>query len=435
MAGCGPHQDVLSITRYCHSFFVLYIRFLHLQLVFCYLHSLPTLKMFGKATLMSALLSAASAGKPARLLPTSSPVLTTLPEIIWDGRFNDMTSSADLAKWSFATPVGSYQYYIHGPGSVTDYVNLDAKFKNPADTASKQGAKITIDDTSKWNGQTMLRTELIPQTKAAINKGKLYYHFSIKTTSENAPTTTNEHQLAFFESHFTELKYGASGSANKNLQWHVGGVSKWDVELVADEWHNVAYEIDFDAGSVAFWHSTGSDALKKTAGPFTSSTSSNGADWHVGVLRLPGNNDPKGAEDWFFSGVYIEDGTLTTAVGGGAGGAASPQDAAPAASSSPAAVAPSPASSAPAASSTFVTSTIAPAQTPVAAPVVAPASSSSAAAASATPTPTPTSAPAAGSGSGSDSGSDSGSGSDAVLPKEFTITEFVAWLKAKTGKN
>ncbi|CAA9958047.1 Glycoside hydrolase family 131 protein [Pyrenophora teres f. maculata] len=374
--------------------------------------------MFGKATLMSALLSAASA------------------EIIWDGRFNDMTSSADLSKWSFASPVGSYQYYIHGSGAVTDYVNLDAKFKNPADTASKQGAKITIDETSKWNGQTMLRTELIPQTKAAINKGKVYYHFSIKASSENAPTTTNEHQLAFFESHFTELKYGASGSANKNLQWHVGGVSKWDVELVADEWHNVAYEIDFDGGSVTFWHSTGSDALKKTAGPFTASTSSNGADWHLGVLRLPGNNDPKGAEDWFFSGVYIEDGTLTTAVGSAAGGAASPQKPAPAAS-------------------TFSTSTIAAAKTPVADPADAPA----------TPTPTPT--PAAGSGSGSapdsgsssgsapdsgsssgsapdygsssgsapDTGSGSGSGSDVPLPKEFTIQEFITWFKAKTGKN
>ena len=69
-----------------------------------------------------------------------------------------MTSSADLSKWSFATPVGSYQYYIHGSGPVTDYVNLDTSFKNPADKASKQGAKITIDETAKWNGQTMLRT-------------------------------------------------------------------------------------------------------------------------------------------------------------------------------------------------------------------------------------------------------------------------------------
>jgi hypothetical protein len=369
-------------------------------------------------------------------------MLTSHPEIIWDGRFNDVTSSADIAEWSFANPVGSYQYYIHGPGPVTDYVNLDSSFKNPADTASNQGVKITIDETAKWNGQTMLRTELIPETKAAINKGKVYYHFSIKTAAENAPTTTNEHQVAFFESHFTELKYGASGSSNTKLQWHVGGVSKWDVELVADEWHNVAYEIDFDAGSVAFWHSTGSDELKQTAGPFDASTSSNGADWHLGVLRLPGNADKDGAEDWFFSGVYIEDGELTTKIGSGAAGAEKPaapasskvaSSAAPAATSSKAVVETPVASSSAAAVETPAASTTAVASS-VAAPIKTPAASSSAAAASsAAPVETPV--VSATSSAAPVAKPTAGAGSDAVLPEEFTINQFVAWLKAKTGKN
>lgn len=143
-----------------------------------------------------------------------------------------MTSSS-LEKWSFSNPVGAYQYYIHGPGAVTDYVNLDASFKNPADTTSKQGVRITIDETAKWNGQSMLRTELIPQTSEAINKGKVFYHFSVKTAAENKPLEANEHQVAFFESHFTELKTG--GAAGKKLQWHVSGTSKWETELVADE--------------------------------------------------------------------------------------------------------------------------------------------------------------------------------------------------------
>ncbi|KAI4640834.1 hypothetical protein J4E93_008427 [Alternaria ventricosa] len=376
--------------------------------------------MFAKTTLMSAFLSAASA------------------EMIWDGRFNDYASSADIAKWSFSNPVGAYQYYIHGSGPVTDYVNLDTTFKNPADTASKQGVKITIDETAKWNGQTMLRTELIPETKAAINKGKVYYHFSIKTAAENAPTATNEHQIAFFESHFTELKYGASGSSNTNLQWHVGGVSKWDVELVADEWHNVAYEIDFDAGSVAFWHSTGSDELKQTAGPFDASTSSDGKDWHLGVLRLPGQADKDGAEDWFFSGVYIEDGELTTKIGSGAAAAAPEKpvpttmskvvsSAAPAATSSKAAASSSVAAAeTPAASSSAAASS-------VAAPIKTPAASSSAAATSAAPVETPV---ASSTSSAAPVAKPTGSaGSDAVLPEEFTIAQFVAWLKAKTGKN
>jgi hypothetical protein len=157
-----------------------------------------------------------------------------------------MSSSSDLEKWSWGNQVGNFQYYIHGSGAVSKYVNLSPTYKNPADSGSKQGVKITIDSTAKWNSD-MWRTELIPQTKAAINQGTVYYHFSIKRSSTNVPSATNEHQIAFFESHFTELKYGwvngESGTSNTNLQWMVGGQSKWKVELKADEWHNVAYEI------------------------------------------------------------------------------------------------------------------------------------------------------------------------------------------------
>ncbi|KAH5808311.1 hypothetical protein HBI96_099580 [Parastagonospora nodorum] len=359
--------------------------------------------MFGKVSILSALVSAASAGT-----------------IVWDGRFNDMTSSADIAKWSFATPVGSYQCYIHGAGSIDKYVNLDSKFKNPADEGSKQGAKITIDETSKWNGQTMLRTELIPQTSATINKGKLFYHFSIKTGADNAPLAANEHQIAFFESHFTELKYG--GDAKNKLQWCVSGQPKWDVELKADEWHNVAYEIDFDGGAVTFWYSTGSDALAKTAGPFTTTTSSDGKDFHVGVLRLPGSNDAPGAEDWFFSGVYIESGEINTSVNsaGGAAGAA-PAPASPAKPSSSAA------------SSTLVTvvkpsaaasSSVVAQATPVVTPTPSPAA----------PVVTPSASPAAPAETPAAPQPGSGSGSDAKLPKEFTIKQFVAWLRAKQAQ-
>lgn len=365
-----------------------------------------------------------------------------------------MTSSADLEKWSFSSPVGAYQYYIHGSGAVDKYVNLDSTYKNPADTGSKQGVKITIDETAKWNGQTMLRTELIPQTTAAINKGKVYYHFSVKTSADNVPTATNEHQIAFFESHFTELKYGGQGSSNTNLQWHVGGVSKWDVKLVADEWHNVAYEIDFDAGSVSFWHSTGSSPLTKTAGPFTASTQSNGADWHLGVLRLPGSSDAPGAEDWFFSGVYVESGDLTTSVNtpGGSGEAAEPAKpttAAAAASSNVVAPASSTAVAAvetPVASSTaapeveisVASSTTVAAETPVAsssaAAVETPAASTTAAPVetpAASATPIDTAVPSKTTTAATAPTTPAGTGSDAVLPEEFTIKQFVAWLKAK----
>lgn len=149
-------------------------------------------------------------------------------------------------KGSWSNQVGPYQYYIHGSGPVTEYVNLSPSYKNPADTKSNQGAKITIDSTAKWNSD-MWRTELIPQTTAAINSGKVYYHFSMKRSDTNPPSITNEHQVNFFESHFTEMKYGwvngQSGTENKTLAWYVGGQSKWGVEWLADVWHNVAYEI------------------------------------------------------------------------------------------------------------------------------------------------------------------------------------------------
>lgn len=134
--------------------------------------------------------------------------------VIWDGRFNDLSSATDLNKWSWGSQVGPYQYYIHGSGAVTDYVNLSPSYKNPADSTSKQGAKLTLDSTAYWNGQNMRRIELIPQTTAAINQGKVFYHFSMKRSDVNPPAQTREHQIAFFESHFTEMKAGwLSGAA------------------------------------------------------------------------------------------------------------------------------------------------------------------------------------------------------------------------------
>lgn len=94
-------------------------------------------------------------------------------ELLWDGRLNDYDSSAFLDDWSWSNQDGPYQYYIHGSGSAGDYVNLGNDYKNPADGGSDKGIQISIDSTSQWNGGGMLRTELIPSTDAAINKGKV----------------------------------------------------------------------------------------------------------------------------------------------------------------------------------------------------------------------------------------------------------------------
>ena len=249
-------------------------------------------------------------------------VASASAKMLWGGRLNAHKSSAFLENWSFSDEVGPYQYYIHGDGPVKDYVNLSPKYKNPADVGSKQGIQITIDSSSVWNNDGMLRTELIPQTTAAINKGKVFYHFSMQHTGEHPPSPYEEHQVCFFESHFTEMKYGLisgeQATKDTHLQWMVNGQSHWSVVFRPGVWHNIAYAIDFDAGSVTYYHSIGANKLMKTAGPVAVSASSNGADWHLGVLRLPsttGRTDAA-AEDWHFSGVYIESGELTTSISG-----------------------------------------------------------------------------------------------------------------------
>lgn len=82
------------------------------------------------------------------------------------------------------------------------------------------------------------------------------------------------------------MKYGGS-SGITNLTWNAASTGQWSTAWEAGVWHNIAYEIDFDAGSVAFWHSTGADDLVLTVPAVTVSASSDGKDWHLGVLELP----------------------------------------------------------------------------------------------------------------------------------------------------
>ncbi|KAG8819347.1 hypothetical protein FRC17_010476 [Serendipita sp. 399] len=127
------------------------------------------------------------------------------------------------------------------------------------------------------------------------------------------PPGTSEHQIMFFESHFTELKVGI-GSDPTALNWCINGQSKWSTSFQAGVWYNFAYDINFSANTVGLWASTGSSPLVRVVSNQSASTSTNSADFHVGVLRL-GDNNLK--EDWYLSGVYIESGSLTTSIGGG----------------------------------------------------------------------------------------------------------------------
>lgn len=294
---------------------------------------------------------------------------------VWDGSFDDLTV-ADLADWSWSNQAGPYQWYIHGDADTSKYLDFSADAAGPGAT---KGAKVTLDSTAYWNGQNMRRTELIPSVTdtSSITSGTLYYHFSLKRADTNAPSVDREHQIAFFESHFTELKYG--GSSADKLQWFAASSSQWETAFEAGVWHNFAYEIDFDASTVGLWHSTGSDALTQAVEPVKASVSSNGADWHVGVLELQGSGTEDATEDLFYSGVYIESGDLTTAFssagssssGSSGSGAASSEAAPSSAAASSSAPASSSAAAVAASSSSASSSAVVAATTEAAVPTAA----------------------------------------------------------------
>ncbi|KAF7288520.1 Carbohydrate-binding module family 1 protein [Mycena chlorophos] len=254
---------------------------------------------------------------------------------VWSGNFNSYpnASAFDNCKYSgsWADEVGEWQWYIHGAENTSYYLALDPSFKNPADTNETHGLRVRIDTTSTWNSQ-FERTDdpvvdstavSVPEkTTANLGTGNLLYHFSISHPSTNLPDPTLEHQICFFESHFTEMKYGVSPNGSQ-LTWMVQSVPQYEFDFSPGTWINIAYDIDasrFSASTVGLWASTGSNPLVKVVQNMAASTSTNSEDWHLGVLRLVNGGTP---EDWYFSGVYIETAPITTSVGTGGGGTTS----------------------------------------------------------------------------------------------------------------
>ncbi|KZS86917.1 carbohydrate-binding module family 1 protein [Sistotremastrum niveocremeum HHB9708] len=236
--------------------------------------------------------------------------------VLWCGSFNYYTSVSQFDQWSWSTPVGEYQWYIHGSQPTSHYLALDPTYKNPADTPEARGLKLTVDSTSHWNSN-FERSELIPQTNQNLGTGELFYHFSLAIDKNYPPDPTVEHQIVFFESHFTELKFGVSPNATQ-LEWMIQSVAKWSTPIVAGTWYNFAYDINFSAGTVGLWASTNGDPLVRVMPNLPASTSTNSEDWHLGVLSFGSLT-----EVWYFSGVYVENGPITTSISAGCGGTSS----------------------------------------------------------------------------------------------------------------
>lgn len=109
---------------------------------------------------------------------------------------------------------------------------------------------------------------------------------------------------------------GDSATKDNTLRWCVSSETHWSTELQADHWYNFAYDIDFDAKTVGLWASNGTNALTQVVKGVSASTSTNSADFHIGQLRLDNGGTDTAAEDWFWSGIFVEKAPITTSVAG-----------------------------------------------------------------------------------------------------------------------
>jgi hypothetical protein len=186
-----------------------------------------------------------------RMFISSALLLASMASaaVLFDGDFGYYASDTAMDSWSWANQAGIYQSYIYGSGyKISTYVDLSSSYCNSAFNPNcKKGALFMIDGTSRWNGQTMLRTEVIPQTQPAAS-GRRIYRFSMKNIDLNS---AYEHQLVFFESHFVEIKYGqplsaATGDVSDMFQFWVQGQMYWAVPSMG-AWHNFAFDVDYSA--------------------------------------------------------------------------------------------------------------------------------------------------------------------------------------------
>ncbi|KII93236.1 hypothetical protein PLICRDRAFT_35426 [Plicaturopsis crispa FD-325 SS-3] len=233
--------------------------------------------------------------------------------VVWDGRFPSTMKSTDFDTWSWSNQVGQYQTYIYGNvhgETASSWLTLGSDYKNPA-SSDVQGVKVKLNATSTWNSGPMLRTELIPQTTSSLT-GNLFFHVSLQIPTVNPPDPAYEHQIVFWEEHFADIKYGQLSGQDgvaDTLQVITGGKSIWSVTPVKGTWYNFVLGVGSPGG---LWVSTGGDPLKQV---YTGSLNGNGgSDWHIGALRLPldGTTQEITEENFYYSGIYVEDSGPTT---------------------------------------------------------------------------------------------------------------------------
>jgi hypothetical protein len=238
----------------------------------------------------------------------------------WVGNFNDYTSTTQMDASTPGSPTGQYLCYIYGqvPSSnkFSTWVELDPSYKNPGECIGNKGVKVTIDGTSIWQGNSVLRRlEFIANFPGSDQTGTIYYKWSMMQ-SGTFTMSQYEHQLVFFENHPCDLKYGGSGGAN--LWFNINGRSVWNTPFTANTWYNFGLQVDYSAKTCTIYHSTGSNALAQVVAA-TSAPGIAPSDFHLGILRVTTASDTSTTkQSIFYSGVYAER-TLTNNLGAACG--------------------------------------------------------------------------------------------------------------------
>ncbi|KAL2271547.1 hypothetical protein VTJ83DRAFT_918 [Remersonia thermophila] len=253
--------------------------------------------------------------------------------VLGDGRLNELPSSAGLNRRSWANQGTAST--ARARSSATATCRPTARHKNPADTGSRQGVKITLDSTAYPNGQNHAARRAHPAEARAGHPtaaGSTPTFSLVRRDANRAERLPRAPDRLLRKSRFAEREHGWIGGeqaqSNPSLQWTanqqswledgVEGPGGLGARALPTQCTRGLYiYCDFSANRVGLWRSEGGAPLHQVVPPVSVPTSSNGADWHLGVQELPrsGCSDATN-EDFCFSGVYIEDGAITTVMSG-----------------------------------------------------------------------------------------------------------------------
>lgn len=178
------------------------------------------------------------------------------------------------------------------------------------------------------------RTELIPNGGGNVTTGVKTLHVSLRPSVERPLNISHEYSLVFleradFSNNLFMLRTGTllgSNGSTKNdlvLQGNTGTGTKtlFTTPWAANEWTNIALQLDFTANTIQVFTSTGRAPLQKRTEPLENDLTGNGA-FHFGANKNPTNPGADFLREGFqsspilegvvYGGIFVEDTANTT---------------------------------------------------------------------------------------------------------------------------